>query len=235
MLPTRLSKARVDGPPAAPKIYHIVHVDRLSSIITDGYLWCDARVAELMQQGSRMGTTIGMNSIKERRLNELTLTSHPDLFVGQCVPFYFCPRSVMLYLLYRANHRELSYTGGQDLVVHLEADLRQCVAWAESNRLRWAFTLTNAGSRYFEDRSDLSQLGEIDWDAVNANRWSGIGISRSVKEGKQAEFLVERYFPWKLVTRIGVRTESCRTRVRAVLRRADHRPTLSLAPEWYYG
>lgn len=122
MSPTPLSQARVDGPPAAPKIYHIVHVDRLSSIIADGYLWCDARVAELMQQGSRMGTTIGMNSIKDRRLHELTLTSHPDLFVGQCVPFYFCPRSVMLYLLYRANHRELSYTGGQDLVVHLEAD-----------------------------------------------------------------------------------------------------------------
>lgn len=28
--------------PAKPKIYHIVHVDRLSSIITDQHLWCDA-------------------------------------------------------------------------------------------------------------------------------------------------------------------------------------------------
>ena len=182
-----------------------------------------------------MGTTIGMNSIKDRRLRELTLNSHPDLFVGQCVPFYFCPRSVMLYLLYRANHAELSYTGGQGLVVHLEADLRQSVAWADRRRLRWAFTLTNAGSRYFKDRADLSQLGEIDWSAVNANQWSGIGISPSVKEGKQAEFLVERCFPWKLVARIGVRTESCLRRVRAELRRTNHQPVLSLVPEWYYG
>ena len=28
--------------PRAPKIYHIAHVDRLASIIADGFLWCDA-------------------------------------------------------------------------------------------------------------------------------------------------------------------------------------------------
>ena len=56
--------------PATPKIYHIVHIDRLSSIIADGYLWCDA---EIVRRGVR-GTTIGMNSIKERRLAK-TLTS----------------------------------------------------------------------------------------------------------------------------------------------------------------
>lgn len=30
--------------PAQPKIYHIVHVDRLPSIISDEYLWCDAEI-----------------------------------------------------------------------------------------------------------------------------------------------------------------------------------------------
>ena len=181
-----------------------------------------------------MGTTIGMNSIKRRRLNELTLNSHPGLHVGQCVPFYFCPRSVLLYLLYRANHRELSYTEGQNLVVHLEADLRQSVAWAERNQRRWAFTLTNAGTRYFEDRADLAQLCEIDWDAVRTNQWSGIGIPRSVKEGKQAEFLVERSFPWKLVSRIGVASGHCFRRVRDALSEASHQPVLQQVPEWYY-
>ena len=78
--------------PADPKIYHIVHADRLPSIIADGRLWCDAEIVRC----SPPGTTIGMNGIKQRRLNELTLNSHPDLHVGDCVPFYFCPRSIML-------------------------------------------------------------------------------------------------------------------------------------------
>lgn len=100
--------------PAQPKIYHIVHVDRLASIIASNGLWCDAE----MVKHAGLGTTIGMSSIKSRRLNELALTSQPGLFVGQRVPFYFCPRSIMLYLIHQANHPELSYRGGQAPIVH---------------------------------------------------------------------------------------------------------------------
>jgi len=127
--------------PVQPKIYHIVHhVDRLPSIIADRYLWCDAKIT----QSALPGTTIGMNSIKQRRLKS-TLNSHPGLHVGACVPFYFCPRSVMLYLLYRANHPELSYRDGQNPIVHLKFDLHRAVAWAKAKQRRWAFTLSNAG------------------------------------------------------------------------------------------
>lgn len=99
------ARRRCNAPPPSPKIYHIVHVDRLPSIIADDGLLCDATISE--RAGS--GTTIGMNQIKQRRLKVLQLNSHPDLFVGDCVPFYFCPRSVMLYVIHRANHPALSY------------------------------------------------------------------------------------------------------------------------------
>ena len=191
---------------------------------------CDAEVA----RRNPAGTAIGMNSIKQRRLNELPLTSHPGLRVGSCVPFYFCPRSIMLYLIYRANHPELAYHGGQGPILHLEADLRDSVAWAERNDLRWAFTLSNAGAYYFEDRCDLAQLGEIDWDAVQANQWSGNGISRSVKEGKQAEFLIERSFAWELVSRIGVHSQQIYGRVPALLQASAYRPHVEIKPDWYY-
>ena len=210
--------------PAKPKIYHIVHVDRLPSIINDSCLWCDAEII----RHPPPGTTIGMNSIKTRRLKELTLTSHPDLHVGDCVPFYFCPRSVMLYLIHQANHPELSYRGGQASIIHLEADLQQTVAWAEGRGQRWAFTLSNAGSRYFEDRSDLAQLGEVDWDAVKARDW------RHCKEGKQAEFLIENQFPWELVSRVGVYSHRVYNEVRTVLKSAAHRPRIEMTPDWYY-
>lgn len=153
-------------PPAQPEIYHIVHVDRLASIVNDGCLWSDSVV---VGRGGT-GTTIGMEGIKLLRLNERLLASHPDLHVGECVPFYFCPRSVMLYLIWQANNPELRYRGGQQPIVHLEADLHETVNWANANGQRWAFTLSNAGARYFEDRCDLGQLDEINWDAVAANK-----------------------------------------------------------------
>lgn len=211
--------------PANPKIYHIVHVDKLASIAADGFLWSDAE----MMQRAPVGTVIGMSNIKARRLAELTLTSHPDLYVGQCVPFYFCPRSVMLYLIHRRN-AELTYQGGQAPIIHLVADLHAVVAWAAANERRWAFTLSNAGSYYFEDRADLAQLGEVKWPSVLTNQWAG----SPTKEEKQAEFLMEQHFPWHLVEEIAVFNQAVgQLAVQAIAGNA-HRPPTHIRPAWYY-
>jgi len=210
--------------PAQPKIYHIVHVDRLASILRSNGLLCDAQI--IAQNAA--GTTIGMNTIKQRRLNELTLSSHPDLYVGQCVPFYFCPRSVMLYVIYRADSPELAYRGGQGPIIHLQADLNATVQWAQQQGQRWAFTLSNAGSYYFEDRSDLAQLNELDWSAIGATQW------QNCKEGKQAEFLMEHSFPWHLVEQIVVQSPHVYQQVLNTLQMATHKPPVTINSNWYY-
>jgi len=211
--------------PVNPKIYHIVHVDKLSSIAEDGFLFSDI---EMMQRPEN-GTVIGMNNIKARRMNELILDSHPGLYVGQCVPFYFCPRSVMLYLIHKRNS-ELTYQGGQVPIVHLVADLNSVVVWANANARRWAFTLSNAGSNYFEDRTDLSQLGEINWSAVQANQWS----KSPNKEQKQAEFLIENSFPWHLIEEICTINNNIGRQATNAIAGVQHRPAIKIEPVWYY-
>ena len=211
--------------PARPKIYHIVHVDKLASIVADGCLWSDAELATRPVVGS----VIGMNSIKARRMNELTLDSHPGLHVGACVPFYFCPRSVMLYLIHRRN-AELTYQGGQWPIVHLVADLIDTVTWANANGRRWAFTLSNAGSYYFEDRADLAQLHDIKWHSVGADQWSG----SPTKEEKQSEFLIEQHFPWHLIEEIGVGIQLTGQQATQAIAGAAHRPAIKICPGWYY-
>ena len=209
--------------PADPSIYHIVHVDRLASIVADGFLWCDAEAARRRSPG----TVIGIPEIKAERL-ERPLDSRPGLRVGDCVPFHFCPRSVMLYVIHKKNHPNLAYRGGQELIVHLEADLRETVAWAEGEGRRWAFTLSNAAAGYSEDRCDLAQLNEIDWDAVRTRDWA------SCKDGKQAEFLIERSFPWMLVRRIGVRSQGTWRCASAAVQAGDHSPPVKIVRDWYY-
>jgi hypothetical protein len=216
--------------PAQPKIYHIVHVDRLESILRDGCLWSDAEV----QRRKCAGTTIGMSNIKRRRLEENTLASHPRLRVGDCVPFYFCPRSIMLYMIWRGNHEDMTYHGGQIPIIHLEADLHAVVKWAGASGKRWAFTLSNAGSSYFEDHADLGQLHRINWAAVQTTRWSGNGVDHSIKEGKQAEFLVETSFPWNLVARIGVYSDEILKKMEPLLSEKPYQPSLAVHNDWYY-
>lgn len=212
-------------PPAAPKLYHITHVDNLPSIVADGALWSDAT---LIARGGP-AASIGMSSIKQRRLG-LPVKCHPGDFVGGYVPFYFCPRSIMLFLIHRANHPDLGYRGGQEPIVHLELDLHAVVTWADANQRRWSFTLSNAGAAYAEFRSRLDQLGDLNWTAIRATDFT----SPAVKEGKQAEFLVKDFVPWELVVRIGVHSPEIAGSVAAAISAAQYQPRVEVLPGWYY-
>lgn len=212
--------------PARPKIYHITHVDNLAQIIQQGVLWSDARRIELGLDCE----VIGMSAIKQRRLKDLAVTCHPGTTVGEYVPFYLCPRSVMLYLLHTANHPELTYRGGQEPIVHLMADLRATVAWADRNGRRWALSDRNAASKYAAFYTDLNDLDKLDWAAIGAVKWS----NPTVRDGKQAEFLLYDSFPWHLVEKIGVLNDQMKARVDAVLNQGSHRPSVVGERSWYY-
>lgn len=210
-------------PPAHPKIYHITHVDNLTSIAEDGELLSDAA----MIATARTTSTIGMSAIKKRRLT-LPVRCHPDDKVGDFVPFNFCPRSVMLYVISRANHEDLEYRGGQGPIVHLQADLHEVIEWAEESSTRWAFSLSNASTYYAEFRKREDELDQVDWEAVKATEW------RNVKEEKQAKFLAYGSFPWELVTRIGVKSADIQGQAEAAIMEADHAPAVVVKPAWYY-
>jgi hypothetical protein len=219
-------------PPLAPCIYHITHVNNLAAIVANGGLISDAAIV------ARGGpaATIGMATIKQRRLS-LPVTCHSGLKVGDCVPFYFCPRSMMLFVISCANHPELTYRGGQGPIVHLEADLSAVVQWANAQPRRWAFSLSNAGARYAPFRRSLANLGDLDWDAVastNFSNGSNTPSGLSVKEGKQAEFLLESDFPWALVQRIGVASRAVAILAQAAIENAAHKPPITVQSGWYF-
>lgn len=146
------------------------------------------------------------------------------------VPFYFCPRSIMLYVIHRANHPDLAYRGGQGPIVHLEADLHEVVAWADEGGRRWAFALSNAGAYYTQFCSRSDQLDEVNWPAVTATDFR----AAAVKEGKQAEFLVHHQFPWPLVRRIGVSAPGVAPQMANAMSGVAHRPVVEIRRDWYF-
>ena len=114
-------------PPSQPKVYHITHVDNLAPIVDAGLIESDGR---RVRQGSGQ-TSIGMSEIKRRRLYDIAVSCHLGTMVGEYVPFYFCPRSIMLYILYMGNHSDLTYLGGQEPVLHLQVDMEVAINWAD--------------------------------------------------------------------------------------------------------
>ena len=213
-------------PPDRPKIYHITHGKNLAGIIKDDRLWSDA---EMTNRGGP-NASVGISEIKQRRLRKQAVGFDADMTVGHFVPFNFCPRSIMLYILHRKNHPGLSYRDGQRPILHLEADLRDVIVWCESQGRPWAFTDCNAGSGYSNSFRSLKQLDQLDWESILSNDFREV----RVKEAKQAEFLVLESFPWSLVRTIGVINDAIANRVREIVSVSDHQVDVRVERTWYF-
>lgn len=168
-----------------------------------------------------------MSKVVARR-RRLPVPCHQGTCVGEYVPFYFCPRSVMLYVIGQSNHPSLTYRGGQTPIVHLEVDLNRLVAWAERQGHLWTFSLSNAAESHAEFRCRLDTLGDVNWDAVKARQWSG-----KHKAAKQAEFLVYRHVPWSLIERVGVRCMRVAQRVAQIVSESWS-GRVEVRRDWYY-
>ena len=212
--------------PENPKIFHIVHVDHLASIVRDGGLSSDVIMSA---RNDDTGTKIGMQHIKERRMRS-PVGKPAGGMVGEYVPFYFCPRSIMLYIMYMSDHPDITYRGGQEPIIHLVSDVDRVIEWANTTGRPWVFTNTNAGAGYAEFFYDTAKLKELRWDLIRLKDFR----PQQVKDAKQSEFLVKDTLPWELITGIAVYNEVTKRQVEAILKNAKHKPIVKVYKEWYY-
>ena len=136
----------------------------------------------------------------------------------------------MLYVIWRGNHPELSYVGGQRNVIHLVFDPTAVANWASSNGRRYFITDVTAACDYFTAYDNLDALNLLDWKAINAYSWS------DVTDRKQAEFLSEDRVPISLLSGIGVINQEVKTGVVQTLKMhgLDGKVDVAVRPQWYY-
>lgn len=211
--------------PNGQKIYHITHIDNLAGIIKDKYLWSD----DHRVRKSIRNQNIGIHEIKRRRLEEIKITCCSNRLVGEFVPFYFCPRSVMLFILHKGNLPDIVHRDGQTPILHLESDLKETLEWINAAEKQWAFSNANAGSRTTQFFNQLQNFSKIDWPSVKNMDFR----DPLIREHKQAEFLVHESFPWNLIQRIGVYNEETKSRVESILSTTDSK-LVEVKKDWYF-
>ncbi len=214
------------NPPAHPKIYHITHWAK------PGQDHC--RGLSLVRCGDhRTGRPTPPNrdpGDQETTAGRTGRRLPPRDKSGQYVPFYFCPRSVMLYHLQGEQYRSQLH---RRPTAHssLRGRPQRSRGLGGGKNRRWAFTDRNAGSGYFQSFRDLARLGQLNWDHIATTDFR----DKTVQDTKQAEFLIHESFPWPLVRSIGViddKIADASTRDRGRLQ--DHRPDVEVQNEWYY-
>lgn len=203
---------------APVKVSHITHIDNLASILGQGCLWSDAKRIEL----GLSTQNIAYSHIKARRLQHSVKVAAGGT-LGQYVPFNFCPRSVMLYVIHKGHD---DFRGGQDRVLHLISDIDSI----RSTNSQCFFTDIHADLHFAEQIDDFSRLSELDIKKIATSKyWHEFG------EQKQAEFLAFESVKWEAITTIGVKTQEVADEVSAILQQSQlHSPTVLVKPEWYY-
>ncbi len=199
-------------------IYHITHISNLTSVIREGRLWCD------WQRITRgfANTNIGYSHIKARRMRHpVTVAAHGTL--GNYVPFNFCPRSVMLYVVSRGHD---DYREGQYPIVHLVSSTKTIEAIGRP----WLFTDRHADLGYANQFDSLDRLNEVDWTVMPLTYWN----DPEIKERRQAEFLVHDWCPWEAIEVIGVIDHEVAALANAAIAEADHKPRVEVRRDWYY-
>lgn len=202
--------------PEQIQIYHITDVENLPSILADGGLRSDAAMAK------HNPAVIGYEHIKQRRMTEIRVDCCDNRFVGEFVPFYFCPRSPMLFTINRGNTGRP--IGCQNSIVHLVSTLAVGLGQNKS----WAISDGNAGAFHTSFSSDLAALSGLDWAAIRATQWQGR------THQKAAEFLVADFFDWSGFDTVACYNDETVQKVHDIIKNHPIRPAIAVQPNWYY-
>ena len=209
--------------PQPTYIYHITHVDNLSSIIAaDGLRTCrDLRNDDVDY------VDIAHETLQDWRSTKRVLCG-PGGVIHDYVPFYFAPRSPMLCAIH--NGKVPNYQGGQGQVLHLVSSVQV----VEKSALSFVFTDGHSRIDFTEFYDDLSDLDELDWQIMKEKYWSDTNADNDRKRRRQAEFLVHEFFPWGLIDSIGVPGPRMKDRVESILADSNHKPLVRICRDWYY-
>ncbi len=204
-------------------IYHITHIKNLPSILLAGGI-----IAKSKQEQKEINyIDIAHKNIQDRRAG-IRVSCSAGGTLHDYVPFYFAPRSPMLYSISTGNVE--GYQEGQNPVIYL-------VVEAESVALKIFFLFTNGHAimTYSDFFDDLDRLYEvIDWELMESKYWFDTEDYPNRKCRRQVEFLVYECCPWRLIREIGVINGRYQEQVIQILGNVDHQPPVKVYSNWYY-
>lgn len=143
---------------------------------------------------------------------------------GEYVPFYFAPRSPMLFRIQRGGVDGVSSDAGRLVYVVSSTD-----AVVEAGHV-YVFTDGNAAAAFTEFHDDPDRLDEVvDWPLMKATMWSNTPDDPDRRRRRGAEFVVHQALPFELVHELCVynadarAVRGCDRRLRCGGRRDERR------------
>ena len=204
-------------------LYHITAIQNLPGIISGGGLrsknHCDGSGAQYR--------SIAYAEVQERRAARQIPIS-PFGLLHDYVPFYFGPRSPMLFAIHRGA---VHGAPEQSQIVHLVTDVGRIL----SAHRPFVFTDGHAAIAYARFFNNVTGLSEVDLPLMKERYWADTQEDPNRKFRRQAEFLVLESLPWTEIKGIGVYSLEQQAAVQEVLRKSQSPQTpVGVREHFYY-
>lgn len=172
---------------------------------------------------------VGHQDIKRRRRSTPVRVAAGGL-VADYVPFYFAPRSPMMFVIDRG--RVPTYQEGCGDLVYLVTTVEHL----SSLGLAPIFTDRNAAVAYAAYSATVSDLDTlVDWPLMEAYIWKDAPPEfPDRQERRMAECLVHGQVPWEAFTEVVTKTVACARVARGVLAEAGQTTRVRVRPDWYF-
>lgn len=202
-------------------IYHFTTLANLVGILNTGALLC--------HNLSPPQTDNASDPEIQKRRHETQVPCCQGGTLHDYVPFYFAPRSPMLFRIARGGVP--SFKGNPEEFVYLLSSLDA----VQAAGLPYAFTDSHPLTRPYNFYDDPKHLNKVDWTVMRARQWSSEEDTRRMGR-RQAEFLVHRRFPWDQVEQLATKTPEVAKRVLELFesRPGVKRVAVLVKKDWYY-
>jgi hypothetical protein len=202
----------------------MTHISNLSSVLASGGLQSNSA----LRHGGISYSDIAYQDLQGRRATKRVPCGKRGV-LHDYVPFYFNPRSPMLYTIHKGNVS--SYSQGQFPIVHLVTTAQA----VEASGCSFVFTDGHGIVAFTGFFDDLAQLDSVDWDVMRDTYWRDTNEDQDRSRRRQAEFLVHEFVPFEIITEIGVYNGNVQRQVEAALQATPYQPVVKEERNWYYG
>lgn len=209
--------------PLPTRVMHFTHVTHLHTIVQLGLL-CDAHA----HRDGALVAEVGDHGVKRRR-RERPVPCPPGGVVADYVPFYYAPRSPVMFKLDRGGVP--TYQDGCAELVYLATSVERLAATGQT----LVFTDSNAALKVARFSNDVSEIDElVDWPLMSERMWNSTPDDPDRMDRRMAECLVHHAVPWAAVEMVVAKSEACASTALRALATVGATTPVVVRPGWYF-
>lgn len=202
-------------------IYRITHFKNLEFTLLNGLCCRNSTNADpdYINIGHR-------NLIEKRGRRSVPLKPHGVL--NDYIPFYFAPRSPMLYSIFRKNIE--GFNGKQTDIIYIVSSIETI----KESKIQFVFSDGHAYEMITKFYNKIADLSNIDWKIMGATYWNNTPFDNDRMRKRMAEFLAFQFVPPSCILAIVVFNDRIKNIVDSIQKKCHTKIKTLIKPQWYY-